>query len=40
MDLGKFAKKIASHEKIPKHDQNMSKWQSHTNFMLGQPFQS
>jgi hypothetical protein len=31
-------KKLASHEQSSKHDQNKSKWQSHTNFMLGQPF--
>jgi hypothetical protein len=38
MDLANFAKKLASHEESPKHDQNISKWQSHANFMLGQPF--
>jgi hypothetical protein len=31
-------KKLASHEQSPRHDQSISKWQSHTNFMLGQPF--
>jgi hypothetical protein len=30
--------KLASHEQSPKHDQSISKWQSDTNFMLGQPF--
>jgi hypothetical protein len=38
MDFGNFAKKLASHEQSPKHDQSISKWQSHTNFMLGQLF--
>jgi hypothetical protein len=27
-----------THKQSPKHEKNMSKWQSHTNFMLGQPF--
>jgi hypothetical protein len=38
IDLSNFAKKLASHKQSPKHDQIISKWQSHTNFMLGQPF--
>jgi hypothetical protein len=38
MDLDNFAKKFTSHEQSRKQDQNMSKWQGHTNFMLGQPF--
>jgi hypothetical protein len=29
---------VKFHEQRPKHDQSISKWQSHTNFMLGQPF--
>jgi hypothetical protein len=37
MDLGNL-QKISSHEQSAKHEQNMSKWRSHTNFMIGQPF--
>jgi hypothetical protein len=38
IELRNFAKNLASHEQSPKHEQNMSKEQSHTNFMIGQPF--
>jgi hypothetical protein len=39
-EFEQFCEKLPSHEQKPKHEQNMSKWQSHTNFMLGQPFLS
>jgi hypothetical protein len=34
-DLNNFCENLLSHEQKPKQEQNMSKWQSHTNFMLG-----
>jgi hypothetical protein len=36
--IEQFREKSPSHEQSPKHEKNISKWQSHTNFMLGQPF--
>jgi hypothetical protein len=35
-----FCEKLASHEQSLKHEQNMSKWQSQTKFMLGQQLQA
>jgi hypothetical protein len=38
IEFEQFCENLPSHEQTPKHEQNMSKWQSRTNFMLGQLF--